>query len=93
MISYVNGTMKIHINSQSQQFVQLVKKLDRQLSNIDSKDYYGKSMMTSNEKIKHEQNVKNIFLSDDFGNLYKPFNQEIVSLLVNDEIKCKQEKK
>ena len=49
--------------------------------------------MTSNEKIKHEQNVKNIFLSDDFGNLYKPFNQEIVSLLVNDEIKCKQEKK
>jgi len=82
--------MNINIQSKSQLFVRLIKKLDRQLSNIELKDYWGVPMMDSNEKIKHEQNVKNIFVDDDFGNIYKPFNQEIVTLLVNDEIKCKE---
>ena len=82
--------MKININSKSELFQRLIKKLDRQLSAIEGKDYWGKDMMSSNEKIKHEQNVKNIFVDDDFGNIYKPFNQEIVTLLVNDEIKHKQ---
>jgi len=50
-------------------------------------------MMNSNEKAKHEGNVKNIFLADDFGNIYKPFNQEICTILVNDEIKHKQKDK
>jgi len=85
--------MKININSKSELFQRLIKKLDRQLSAIEGKDYWGKDMMSSNEKIKHEQNVKNIFVDDDFGNIYKPFNQEIVTLLVNDEIKHKQKDK
>jgi len=85
--------MKININSKSELFQRLIKKLDRQLSAIEAKDYWGKDMMSSNEKIKHEQNVKNIFVDDDFGNIYKPFNQEIVTLLVNDEIKHKQKDK
>ena len=85
--------MKINIDSKSELFHSLIKKLDRQLSNIEAKDYWGKDMMDSNEKIKHEQNVKNIFLDDEFGNLFRPFNQEIVTLLVNDEIKHKQKGK
>jgi|TARA_R100000482_G_scaffold59736_2_gene21730 hypothetical protein len=85
--------MKININSKSELFQRLIKKLDRQLSAIEAQDYWGKDMMSSNEKIKHEQNVKNIFVDDDFGNIYKPFNQEIVTLLVNDEIKHKQKDK
>tara|TARA_A100001391_G_scaffold134775_1_gene93560 strand:- start:457 stop:714 length:258 start_codon:yes stop_codon:yes gene_type:complete len=85
--------MKININSKSELFQRLIKKLDRQLSAIEGQDYWGKDMMSSNEKIKHEQNVKNIFVDDDFGNIYRPFNQEIVTLLVNDEIKHKQKEK
>ena len=85
--------MKININSKSELFQRLIKKLDRQLCAIEAQDYWGKDMMSSNEKIKHEQNVKNIFVDDDFGNIYKPFNQEIVTLLVNDEIKHKQKDK
>jgi hypothetical protein len=90
-MSYLNGTMKLE--SKSVMFRELIQKLDRQLSHVEATDYYGKNMMNSNEKAKHEGNVKNIFLADDFGNIYKPFNQEICTILVNDEIKHKQKDK
>lgn len=81
------------LESKSKMFRELIQKLDRQLSHIEATDYYGHNMMNSHEKAKHEGNVKNIFLADDFGNIYKPFNQEICTILVNDEIKHKQKDK